>query len=237
MQTLARTAAQMDLDLIPEHLSAFEIYYQELVEWNQRVNLTSITDREEVQIKHFLDSLTCLLVMAGHPSRRVLDVGTGPGFPGVPLKIVRPEMQLTLLESVRKKTQFLIHLVRQLDLEHVEVVWGRAENIGHQAAHRECYDVVVARAVADLPVLVEYALPFCRLGGIFVAQKGVKASQEAARAQAALDILGGRLREIKALHLEGMDDPRHLLVIEKVDTTSDRYPRRPGIPDKRPLGQ
>ncbi len=238
MELLSKTAHRFGLRLTPEHLAAFQLYYDELVAWNRRFNLTAVTDYEQVQIRHFLDSLTCLLVngeRARQPVMRVMDVGSGAGFPGLPLKIVCPSLQLTLLEATGKKVQFLKHVVEGLALEGVQVIKGRAEEVGHSAQHREQYDLVVARAVAELPVLAEYALPFCRLGGRFVAQKGSAAEVEVASAERALAILGGHLRRIHTVELPGLAEPRRLVVVDKMALTPEKYPRRPGIPSKRPL--
>ncbi|HID86934.1 MAG TPA: 16S rRNA (guanine(527)-N(7))-methyltransferase RsmG [Anaerolineae bacterium] len=235
MKALLDGAQTLGLKLTAKQLEAFQIYYQELMAWNQRVNLTAITDYEEVQIKHFLDSLTCLLALPSEESLSVVDVGTGAGFPGLPLKIVRPGWRVTLLESVGKKVAFLRHLVERLELEGVEVVKGRAEEVGHDPAHRAHYDVALARAVAELPVLVEYALPLCRVGGLFVAQKGARIEEEVEGARGAMEILGGRLKGVRALRLPTLDGPRHLVIMEKIAPTPERYPRRPGIPAKRPL--
>jgi 16S rRNA (guanine527-N7)-methyltransferase len=235
MKRLRDGARKLGLKLTADQLEAFQIYYQELVAWNRRVNLTAITDYEEVQIKHFLDSLSCLLVLPAGETLSMVDIGTGAGFPGLPLKIARPGGRLTLLESVGKKVAFLRELVERLELEGVAVVNGRAEEVGHDPAHRAQYDVALARAVAELPVLVEYALPLCRVGGLFVAQKGARIEEEVEGALDALEILGGRLKGIEALCLPTMDEPRHLVIVEKVAPTPERYPRRPGIPVRRPL--
>jgi 16S rRNA (guanine527-N7)-methyltransferase len=224
------------LTLSPQEVEAFEIYYQELLTWNEKVNLTAITNYEEVQVKHFLDSLSCLQILntlsAGD---RCIDIGAGAGFPGLPLKIVRPSLRLTLLESVGKKVGFLGHMVKALGLEDVDVVQGRAEELGRHPDYREVFDVALARAVAQMAVLVEYALPLVRVGGIFVAQKGAEVREEVESGLPAMKLLGGRLRELRRVDLPGLDDPRHLVVVEKVASTPDRYPRRPGIPTKRPL--
>ncbi len=247
MNLLFDGARQLGLKLNEERLKAFEIYYRELVAWNEKLNLTAITDYDQVQIKHFLDSLTCLLAVQGPKSEvrgraldlgsgtRAIDIGAGAGFPGLPLKIVCPGLQLTLLEATGKKVGFLKHMVSCLELEGVEVIKGRAEELGRDAAHRERYDLALARAVAELPVLVEYALPFCRLGGIFVAQKGAEGDAEAKAAAGAMATLGGILRRIVHLELPHLSEPRSLVVIEKIAPTPEKYPRRPGIPSKRPL--
>ncbi len=238
MKLLSESARMMGLTLNEEHLRAFEIYYRELTAWNEKFNLTAITDYEQVQIKHFLDSLTCLLAVRSPQSEvrgRAIDIGAGAGFPGLPLKIVCPGLQLTLLEATGKKVGFLEHIVSRLGLEGVEVIKGRAEEMGRDAAHRERYDTALARAVAELPVLVEYALPFCKLGGLFVAQKGADGDTEAQAAEEAITTLGGVLRRIVHLELPTLAEPRSLVVIEKIAPTPEKYPRRPGIPSKRPI--
>jgi len=242
MNLLFESAHLMGLKLNEEHLRAFEIYYKELVAWNEKFNLTAITDYDQVQVKHFLDSLTCLLAdedftraLCQQPGIRVIDVGAGAGFPGLPLKIVCPGLQLTLLEATGKKVGFLEHIVGRLGLEGVEVIKGRAEELGRDAGHRERYDLALARAVAALPVLVEYALPFCKSGGLFVAQKGGEGDAEAKAAERAIVALGGALRHIVHLELPHLTEPRSLVVVEKIATTPEKYPRRPGIPSKRPI--
>ncbi len=242
MKLLSEGARLMGLELNEEHLGAFEIYYRELVAWNEKFNLTAITDYDQVQIKHFLDSLTCLLAdedftrtICQQRGVRAIDVGAGAGFPGLPLKIVCPGLRLTLLEATGKKVGFLEHIVSRLGLVGVEVIKGRAEELGRDAAHRERYDLALARAVAELPVLVEYALPFCRLGGLFVAQKGAEGDAEAKAAEGAIATLGGALRRIVHLELPHLAEARSLVVIEKIAPTPEKYPRRPGIPSKRPL--
>lgn len=236
MELLKTGAREWSLELAAGQVEAFELYYQELIVWNERVNLTAITDYGEVQIKHFLDSLSCLQVLTTYPPQaRYIDIGAGAGFPGLPLKLVRPRMRLTLLEATRKKILFLEHIVEKLGLQDVEIIRGRAEELGQQRAHRESYNVGLARAVAQLPVLLEYALPLLMVGGIFVAQKGMEIEDEVEAAQPAMEILGGRMKEVKAVHLPGLQVPRHLVVVEKVAPTPQKYPRRAGMPAKRPL--
>lgn len=237
MDLLEEGARRWGLDLRPEALAAFQTYYEELIDWNEQANLTAITDYREVQIKHFLDSLSCLLVLVELPIERwrSLDIGAGAGFPGLPLKIARPQIDLTLLEPKKKRLRFLQHLVERLELPGVAVIEGRAEELGHQPGHREGYDLVLARAVATLPVLLEYALPFCRTGGIFIAQKGPDIKEELEASQFALKVLGGRLREVKGFELPHSMGQRNLVVVEKVAPTPEKYPRRPGMPAKRPL--
>jgi len=237
MELLEEGARRWGLDLRPEALAAFQTYYEELIAWNERANLTAITDYREVQIKHFLDSLSCLLVLTGLPIERWrgLDIGAGAGFPGLPLKIARPQMEFTLLEAKKKRVQFLQHLVGRLGLSGIEVVRGRAEELGRQTGHREGYDLVVARAVATLPVLLEYALPLCQIGGMVIAQKGPDIKEELGTSQVALRVLGGQMRQVKGLELPFSMGDRNLVVVEKVAPTPEKYPRRPGVPAKRPL--
>ncbi|HUV74724.1 MAG TPA: 16S rRNA (guanine(527)-N(7))-methyltransferase RsmG [Anaerolineae bacterium] len=237
MDVLKAGAMEWGLKLTPPQVDAFGLYYQQLLIWNERISLTSITDYEEVQVKHFLDSLSCLQVLdTVAPDARCIDIGAGAGFPGLPLKIVWPRLQLTLLESVGKKVRFLTHMVEAMGLQETDIVQGRAEELGRNPDYREVFDVALARAVAQMSVLVEYALPLVRVGGIFVAQKGDDIEVEMKSAGAAIELLGGRLQEIKPVYLPGSEIARHLVVVQKLGPTTERYPRRPGIPAKRPLG-
>ncbi len=239
MEKLVRGTRELGISLSEEHLTRFETYYRELVEWNRRFNLTAITDYEAVQVRHFLDSLSCLLALPTRCLRegiRIIDVGTGAGFPGIPLKIVCPHIVLTLVEATRKKVTFLEHLIDQLGLEDVRVIHGRAEELGRQRAHRERYDWALARAVAEMPTLVEYLLPLVRVGGAMLAQKGESAPAEVHAAAEAIRILGGEVRRLVPVHLHGIAETRYLVIVDKVAATPEQYPRRPGIPSKRPLG-
>jgi 16S rRNA (guanine527-N7)-methyltransferase len=236
MEILEASAEEWGFVLTSTQVQAFEVYYQQLVEWNKRANLTNVIEYEEVQVKHFLDSLSCLQVLIDlAPATRCIDIGAGAGFPGLPLRIASAPMRLTLLEATRKKVLFLEHMVKELGLLDVQVIQGRAEELGRQAGHREVYDVALARAVAELSVLLEYALPLLKVEGIFVAQKGGEIEGEVEAAAAAMNLLGGRLKEVREVRLPGLDDARHLVVVEKVARTPDKYPRRPGMPGKRPL--
>jgi 16S rRNA (guanine527-N7)-methyltransferase len=238
MEKLYNGAKKLGLRLTTGQLEQFRIYYQELVDWNQQMNLTAVTDYEEVQVRHFLDSLTVTMAMTSQAtdgSINAIDVGTGAGLPGVPLKILWPAIRLVLLEATVKKAKFLEHLVTMLGLADVEVVVGRAEVVAHEARYRERFDLVLSRAVASLPALAELTLPFCAVGGVFISQKKGDISQEVSQASGVVVVLGGMIREVKRVELEELSDGRSLVVIDKVKATPDKYPRRPGTPVKRPI--
>ena len=216
-------------------LEAFDWYATELQAWNERVNLTSVTDRNQIEIKHFLDSLSCLTAMHPRPGERIVDIGTGAGFPGIPIRIACPQVNVVLVESIGKKAQFCQHVVDQLELANVEVINSRAEQVGRLPEYRESFDWAVARAVAKLPTLLEYMLPLVKVGGGAIAQKGETAPAESQSAAVALEVLGGKLEEIIPVELPGVTETRHLVVVLKSAATPEQYPRRPGIPSKRPL--
>jgi 16S rRNA (guanine527-N7)-methyltransferase len=236
MRELAKQAhSLLNLQLNRTQLRALALYEQELMVWNTRVNLTAIDNPENIQVKHFLDSFTCLLAMRDTPVDRVVDVGTGAGFPGIPLKIIYPGMQLTLIESVGKKASFCRHIIKLLGLEKVQVLQKRAEVVGTLLEHRQQYDWAIARAVAVLPVLVEYLLPLVRLGGAALAMKGESGPAEAHAGEHAIHLLGGHLSQIIPVILPGVQDQRYLVIMEKVAATPNQYPRKVGLPAKRPL--
>lgn len=216
-------------------ISALKTYETLLVEWNEKFNLTAIRERDQIRTKHFLDSLTCLIAFGDQKPSSLIDVGTGAGFPGIVLKIMLPKMKLTLVESVGKKVGFCEHVVQELKLEQVTVLKMRAEEIGNDPQHRERYDWAVARAVAQLPILAEYLLPLVKLGGKMLAQKGETGPAEAQRAERAIKILGGHLRQLTPLNLPGVVEDRYLIVVDKVAATPHDFPRRIGIPSKTPL--
>ena len=210
-------------------------YEKELLEWNQKFNLTAIRDVESIRTKHFLDSFSCVLAWKAAPPNRLIDVGTGAGFPGVPLKILYPNLKLTLVESVGKKAMFCQHIVRVLGLEHVDVIQARAEDLGQDANHREKYDWAIARAVANLNVLSEYLVPLVKVGGTMLAQKGESGPAEAQSAEHAMKLLGGKLRQLIPVNLPGVADDRYLILVDKVAATPPKYPRKPGVAAKQPL--
>lgn len=209
-----------------------------LAEWNARINLTAISEPKEIVVRHFLDSLSILphLDALGNDAVRLIDVGSGGGFPGLPLAIARPGWRVTLLEATRKKVEFLEHVVETLALEGVTPLWGRAEERGRDPAHRAAYDAAVARAVARMQVLAEYCLPFVRVGGRWIAQKGPRGPEELAAARNALGQLGGRLVTVEEVLVPGLEqESRRLIVVDKVRATPVQFPRRAGTPAKRPL--
>ena len=210
-------------------------YEKELLEWNRKFNLTAIRDAEFIRTKHFLDSFSCVLAWKASPPNRLIDVGTGAGFPGLPLKILYPNLKLTLVESVGKKAMFCQHIVSVLGLEHVEVIKSRAEDLGQNKDHRERYDWAVARAVANLNVLSEYIIPLVKVGGTILAQKGESGPAEAQSAEKAMKLLGGKLRQLIPVNLPGVADDRYLVIVDKVAATPPKYPRKPGMPAKMPL--
>jgi 16S rRNA (guanine527-N7)-methyltransferase len=233
MGKLAEAASELGILLTLDQLERFAVYRDMLLAWNERLNLTAIRDGEEVEIRHFLDSLSCTLVTGDLSGRRLIDVGTGAGFPGLPLKLLFPQLQLTLVESIAKKTAFLRAVVEELELNEVTILAERAEVIGHWPEHRAQYDWAVARAVAELRTLAEYLLPFCRLGGAALAQKGPGAVEEMPRAVAAIAELGGGPPSLAPA--PSGSGSRYLVVVIKEQLTPDRYPRRSGLPAKRPL--
>jgi 16S rRNA (guanine527-N7)-methyltransferase len=238
MEKLKSGAQKLGIYLTTEQLEKFEIYYRELIEWNKKINLTRITDYEEVQVKHFLDSLTIITAIRATDAGRdlrVIDVGAGAGLPGIPLKIAFPGIKLTLLEATAKKAEFLEHITGRLGLDKVEIAAGRAEEIAHDARYREKFDLVLSRAVAPLPALVELTLPFGKVGGGCIAQKKGDIEREVERALKAIAVMGGKLREVKPVELAELNDKRRLVIIDKIKMTPAEYPRRPGRPAKRPI--
>ena len=238
MQYLKTGTARLGINLNPSQIEQFQVYYQELTDWTKHINLTTITELKEVQLKHFLDSLTVILAFkqpAEMEGLRIIDIGSGAGFPGLPLKIAFPSIKLTLLEATSKKASFLHHIAHILDIEGAEVIAGRAEEIAHKAEYREQFDVVLSRAVSSLPSLVELTLPFCKTGGIVILQKKGDVEDELRRADKAIELLGGSQPEVKSIDLPELPDNRYLMVTNKMNPTPTQYPRRPGIPIKRPI--
>ncbi len=230
-----QAAALLNIHLTEAQAAQFDTFAADLTVWNERVNLTAITDLSAIQVRHFLDSLSIIQAGALPEGARVMDVGTGAGFPGLALQIAFPHLEVTLLEATGKKIAFLDHIISSLGLTNARTVQARAEEAGHLPEHREQYDLVTARAVARLPSLAEYLLPLARMGGRCIAMKGATAMMEAADARQALAVLGGRLVGVEAVTLPEVDEPHYLVVIEKIAPTPAIYPRKPGIPTRKPL--
>jgi len=241
MDLLKIGASQLDLYLSEDQLDQFETYFQELADWNKRANLTAIIEYEATQIKHFLDSLTvCLtardiLTGSAQAPTRVIDVGAGAGLPGLALKIVFPEIELALLESVAKKTAFMNHMVEKLGLDGVTVHNGRSEYLARDKDLRDSFDLVVVRALAKLPLLLEFCLPFCKTGGRLVALKHGGDWSEQESAANALKELNGHIERVSTVLVDGLTDDRIVISVKKTGPTPDSYPRAVGIPGKRPL--
>lgn len=236
MDNLSQTTRDLlGIKLTGNQLAAFATYERELLVWNKRINLTALREPESIRIKHFLDSFTCLLAIREAPPSRLVDIGTGAGFPGIPLKILLPQCDVVLVESVAKKADFCRHIINTLKIKGIEVFCCRAEEFGQETRHRQQYDWAIARAVARLPVLMEYLLPLVRIGGRALAQKGEDALVETHNAEHAIQLLGGRLRQLIPVSLPGVADERSLIVVDKIAATPDRYPRRVGVASKNPL--
>ncbi len=226
----------LGLRVTERQLDQFLRYQQELLDWNTRINLTAITDPEEVLLRHFLDSLSLLLVY-DRAETCLLDIGTGAGFPGLPLKIVRPQWQVVLLEATGKKVAFLQHIIEALQLKNVVALHGRAEELAHKAGYRASFDVVTARAVASLPTLLEYAAPFCRVGGQIILPKKGDLAEELAQGKLVARQVGAVLKDDVPVKLAGLDDGRRLLVWEQVKKCPAQFPRSGTVMAKKPLGK
>jgi len=226
----------LGMDLSPVQEESFRVYARELLSWNEQINLTAIREPADMIRKHFLDSLTCTFAWREmEPPASLIDIGTGAGFPGIPLKILMPGLRLTLVESIGKKADFCRHIVDTLQLENVEVITARAEEVGAQDTHREMYDAATARAVAQLNILAEYLLPLVRVGGFAIAQKGNTAPAESQQANRAITILGGVIRPLILVMIPRVEEARYLVVMKKIKPTPAAYPRRVGIPSRKPL--
>ena len=236
MQKLVEeTQTLLGIQLSAFQVKALSIYEEELISWNKKFNLTAIRTPEGIRTKHFLDSFSCILAFRDRLAGHMIDVGTGAGFPGIPLKILLPNLRLTLVDSIGKKVTFCSHIVETLKLENVNVFQARAEELGRDPEHRERYDFAVARAVANLSTLSEYLLPLVKVGGIVLAQKGESGPAEAHKAEKGIKLLGGHISQLKNLHLPGVAEERFLISIDKVAATPPKYPRNVGLPSKNPL--
>ena len=225
----------LKINVTKEQFEKFAMFDDFLIEYNEKINMTRIVDPMEVAVKHFGDSLTLLSLTELFPGAKVIDVGAGAGFPGIPLAIMRPDTKFTLVDSLRKRTVFLSELTERLSLGNVDVVWGRAEDLGHNAKYREKIDIAIARAVAPLNVLAELCLPLIRVGGHFFAMKGPKAEAEVCAAEKAIAMLGGKVVSFDTVRLPLIEDSRSLVTISKNSSTPRTYPRKAGLPERKPL--
>ena len=236
MEKLVQEAqALFNVHLTGRQVIALTTYERELIEWNQKFNLTAIRDVAGIRTKHFLDSFSCVLAWKASPPANLVDIGSGAGFPGIPLKIIYPNTKVTLVESVGKKAMFCQHIVSLLGLEGVNVINSRAEDLGQMREHRERYDWGIARAVANMRVLAEYLLPLVQVGGTMLAQKGESGPAEVHTAEKVIKLLGGEVRQLLSVTLPGVVEERHLVLVDKVAATPPGYPRKPGVPTKKPL--
>ena len=228
--------AKIGIELSDQQMAQFKTYYELLVEWNQKINLTAITELEEVYLKHFYDSITLATTIdLGATDYSLCDVGAGAGFPSIPLKIVYPNLEVSIVDSLNKRIKFLMLLAEELGLENVHLYHDRAETFGQNKAHREHYDLVTARAVARLNVLSELCLPLVKKGGQFLALKAAKSEEEVVESKKAIAILGGKLGEETEVSLPFSEDKRYIVAIDKKKETPNKYPRKPGTPNKKPL--
>lgn len=232
---MGQAAGAYGISLSERQLEQFEQYFVLLMDWNQKMNLTAITEPHEVAVKHMIDSLSVYDAALFPVGLRLIDVGTGAGFPGIPLKILRPDLRLTLLDSLNKRVRFLETVVQALGFTDVTCIHARAEEAARQKIYREQFDMAVSRAVARLPVLAEYTLPFVKPSGIFAAMKGMKYQEEADAAMHAIRVLGGGAMRLVPVKLSGLEDVRAVIYIEKKGRTPAAYPRKAGIPEKNPL--
>ena len=231
-EELTKRAMQFGVNLLEEQQNQFYQYMQLLLEWNEKINLTAITEPQEILTKHFIDSISVVPYIK--EGDKILDIGTGAGFPGIPLKIVLPQNSFTLLDSLNKRIHFLQEVVEQLKLENIEAVHGRAEEFCKED-RREGYHIVVSRAVAKLNVLLEYMLPFTKVGGKCICMKALEIEEELEDAKKAIEILGGTIEKVEEITLEDTDITRKLVIVKKIKETPKKYPRKAGTPNKEPI--
>lgn len=233
MQNLKEKAEKLQIDLKVEQLEKYYQYMKLLIEWNQKMNLTAIVEPNEIILKHFIDSLTIYSYTKNKKS--VLDIGTGAGFPGIPLKILQEETNFTLLDSLNKRITFLQEVISKLELQNIEAIHGRAEEVVKQENKRESYEIVTSRAVARLNTLLEYMLPFVKIGGLCICMKSVEIEEELQEAKKAIEILGGEIQTVDTIVLPNSDIQRKIVVIKKIKSTPKKYPRKAGTPTKEPI--
>ena len=235
LNTLKKSLAAMNIENSQELIGKFRIYMEGALEWNEKVNLTTITDPDEFVIKHFIDSIICTNYPEYINAAKIIDVGTGAGFPGIPLSIISPEKEFILMDSLNKRLKIIDELCQRADIKNVVTLHARAEELAKNKAHRERYDLCVSRAVANMAVLAEYCLPFIKVGGFLMAYKGPDAENEVIEAEHALSLLGGRAVEIRNGNLKEFGIEHKVVVIKKIKNTPSKYPRKAGTPAKEPL--
>lgn len=235
MERLQSKAEQLGIRLSEKQLEQFQSYYERLMEKNKVMNLTAITEYEEVVDKHFVDSILLGSVKELSGKKRVIDVGTGAGFPGIPLKIVYPELEITLLDSLNKRVKFLNEVIEELGLTGIQAVHSRAEDLAQDAAYRQQYDICVSRAVANLATLSEYCIPFVKQGGYFISYKSTQIEEELKQAKKAVQVLGGTLEQIETVQIPGTTIERQFVMIRKTGTTPKKFPRKAGTASKTPI--
>ncbi len=235
VNTLIDGAKELNIELDEEQIEKFIVYKELLQEWNQKINITSITEDKEVDIKHFIDSIIPLKTELFEGKLKVIDIGTGGGFPGIPLKIMNENLNMVLLDSTNKKIRFLDEVIEKLELKDIYAIHGRAEELGRNVDYREKYDIAISRAVASLNTLSEYALPFVNIGGHFISMKGPDVDEELNEGKKAIEILGGKVKFVEKIQIPDTDIVHSLIIIEKIKRTPTKYPRAGGKPKKQPL--
>jgi 16S rRNA (guanine527-N7)-methyltransferase len=235
MDQLRLALEQLKIETSPEMIKTFQVYMEGILAWNEKINLTAIIDREEFIRKHYIDSLLCYEFEELQKASKIIDVGTGAGFPGVPLAIVFPDKQFVLMDSLKKKLNVIDELCNELGIKNIVTLHGRAEDLARDSKHREKYDICVARAVANVAVLAEYALPFIKVGGSLLAYKGSDYRKELDDGRNSINLMGGKLIAERAVVIENLGLDHKILVISKIKNTSMKYPRKAGTPSKEPL--
>ena len=232
-ENLIKECKNINLEISLEDANKFYKYMKLLLEWNEKINLTAITEENEVIIKHFIDSLTIYKYL--NEAKSIIDVGTGAGFPGIPIKILNKEIDITLMDSLNKRINFLNEVVKKLNLERISCIHSRAEELGRDKKFREKYDVAVSRAVANMSTLVEYLLPFVKVGGMCICMKGSSIDEELKEAEKAIKMIGGKIEKVEKIILPNSNYERNIVIIRKINNTNSKFPRKAGIPKKEPI--